>query len=338
MGKLSYSCPKMPTIVKWPNGYQCRVRLAGHPQQSAVFDTKAKAAAWGHAVEAKLRDQARGIVRATLQDAIDKYITDVCPGHASGDNEAKRLRALAKVPGLLPVLRNLPDVTAQDLSRFRDARLAVVSVATVRKEMTIIRSVLESARRDWGMIAANPIADVKKPPAPPDRKRLMLPAERDRIVRELGFEGKVSTMQHQVAVAMLLALETAMRAGEMLGLTWANVHLQAQYVSLPKTKNGDQRDVPLSTRAVELLAAMVGVDKMQVFTLTSASLDVLFRRARDACHIANLHFHDTRATALTSLSKRLDVLELARMVGHRDLKSLMWYYRKTATDIARQLG
>jgi integrase len=329
----------VPTIIKRSGGYQCRVRLAGHPTESAIFDTKARAAAWGHALEAKLRDQARGIVKATLQDAIDKYITDVCPGHASGDNEAKRLRALAKmVPPVLPVLRQLPDVTAQDLSRFRDARLAVVSVATVRKEMTIIRSVLESARRDWGMITANPIADVKKPPAPPDRKRLMLPDECAQIVKACGFDGKVTTTTHQVAVAMLLALETAMRAGEMLGLTWGRVNLQAQYVSLPKTKNGDSRDVPLSTRAVELLQAMQGVDKDAVFTITSASLDALFRKARDVCKLDNLHFHDTRATALTNLSKKLDVLELARMVGHRDLKSLMWYYRKTATDIARQLG
>lgn len=329
----------MPTIIKRSGGYQCRVRLVGHPPESAIFDTKARAAAWGHALEARLRDQAQGIVKATLQDAIDKYITDVCPGHASGDNESKRLRALAKmVPPVLPVLRQLPDVTAQDLSRFRDARLAVVSVATVRKEMTIIRSVLESARRDWGMLTANPIADVKKPPAPPDRKRLMFPAERDQIVKACGFDGKVTTTTHQVAVAMLLALETAMRAGEMLGLTWGRVNLQAQYVSLPKTKNGDQRDVPLSTRAVELLQAMQGVDKDAVFTITSASLDALFRKARDACKLDNLHFHDTRATALTNLSKKLDVLELARMVGHRDLKSLMIYYRPTATTLAAKLG
>jgi len=182
------------------------------------------------------------------------------------------------------------------------------------------------------------IADVKKPPAPPDRKRLMLPAERDKIAAACGFDGTVTTTTHQVAVAMLLALETAMRAGEMLGLTWADVHLQAQYVSLPKTKNGDQRDVPLSTRAVELLTLMVGVDKVSVFTITSASLDALFRKVRDACKIDNLHFHDTRATALTNLSKRLDVLELARMVGHRDLKSLMIYYRPTATTLAAKLG
>jgi len=61
-------------------------------------------------------------------------------------------------------------------------------------------------------------------------------------------------------------------------------------------------------------------------------------RARDRCGIVDLHFHDSRATALTRLSERLDVLELARMVGHRDLKSLMVYYRKTAAQLAYKLG
>jgi integrase len=328
----------MPTIIKRPTGYQCRVRVAGHEPQSQIFDTKPKAAAWGYMVEAKLRDQKRGTVKATLQDAIDKYITDVCPTHKSGLNEIKRLKALSKTVGLLPVLRNLPDVTAADFSAFRDKRLAQVSVATVRKEMGILRSVLESARRDWGMIQANPISDVKRPPAPPNRNRLFVGDELAIITEQLGFVDKVETLQHQVAVALLLALETAMRAGEMLGLEWGRVNLEAQYVSLPKTKNGDQRDVPLSTKAVQLLNLMKPLDSKTVFTITSASLDALFRKARDNCGIVDLHFHDSRATALTNLSAKLEVLELARMVGHRDIKSLMIYYRPTATTLARKLG
>lgn len=333
---LSPNCPSMPTVLKRPTGWQAKIRIAGHAPQSQMFDTKARALAWGHAEEARLRDQGKGIVRATLQDAIDKYISDVCPTHKSGDNEAKRLKALSGKTGLLPVQRALPDVTAADLTRFRDTRLDQVSVATVLKEISILRSVLESARRDWCMIKINPLNDVKLPPSPPDRKRLMLDAERDKILLALNYNGKVETLQHQVAVSMLLALETSMRAGEIIGLTWDRVH--EKYVSLEVTKNGDHRDVPLSSRAVELLQSMRGVDPVKVFTVTPASLDALFRKARDKCKIENLHFHDTRATALTNLATRLDVLELARMVGHRDLKSLMIYYRKTATDIASKLG
>jgi integrase len=328
----------MPTIVKRAGGYQAKVRLTGHAPQSQVFDTKAKAAAWGHAVEAKLREEKSGTVKATLQEAIDKYITDVCPSHKGGYNEEKRLKALAKVPGLLPTLKQVREVTSQDLSQFRDKRLEEVSVATVRKEMTIIRSVLESARRDWGMLTVNPISDVKRPPAPPNRKRLMSDEERDKLLVELGYEGEVKNLTHQVAVSMLLGLETAMRAGEMLGLEWRRVHLAKRYVTLPKTKNGDQRDVPLSKKAVSLLESMQGIDEGNVFTLTSPSLDALFRKAKGKAKIEDLHFHDTRANAITSMAAKLDIHDLARAIGHRDLNSLLIYYRKSASDIASRLG
>jgi integrase len=217
-------------------------------------------------------------------------------------------------------------------------RLGEVAVATVRKELTILRSVFESARRDWGMVQVNPLADVKKPPAPPNRNRLFVGDEAQRIVDALGYAGEVATLQHQVAVALLLAFETAMRSGEIIGLEWGRVHLDAQYVTLPETKNGDQRDVPLSKRAVELLGQMQGIDPVQVFTVTPESRDALFRKARIKCQIEDLHFHDSRANAIVALSKKLDIHDLARMVGHRDIRSLSIYYRPTATTIAGKLG
>jgi len=294
--------------------------------------------AWGYKREEELRNQVKGVIKASFQDAIDKYISDVCPTHKSGENERKRLLALSKIPGLLPVLRPITDVTAVDLSRFRDTRLADVSIATVRKEMTIIRSVLESARRDWGMIAVNPISDVKRPPAPPDRKRLFTTSETKQILTALGYDGSVTTLQHQVAVALLLAFETGMRAGEMLGLTWSVVNIDGKFVQLIDTKNSDDREVSLSPKAIDLLEKMRGIDEHRVFTLTSASLDALFRKAKARPpKIENLHFHDSRANAITSLSKILDVRQLAKMIGHRDLNNLLIYYRESATDIANQL-
>ena len=328
----------MPTPTKRSNGsWQVKIRLAGFPAESQTFDTKARASAWGHAREAELKAQGTNRTKASFQDAIDRYIEKVCPEHKSGDNEAKRLKALVRAPGLLPVLKPISEVTAVDLSRFRDIRLEQVSVATVRKEMTIVRSVLESARRDWGMIVVNPITDVKRPPAPPDRKRLFTEDETKKILAALKYEGDVVTMQHQVAIALLLGLETGMRAGEMVGMTWRVVNLRHKYVTLPKTKNGDERDVPLSAKAIELVGKLKGLSKTHVFTISSASLDALFRNAKKLCKIEDLHFHDSRANAITMLAGKLDILDLARMIGHRDIDNLMIYYRKSATDIANQL-
>ena len=63
----------------------------------------------------------------------------------------------------------------------------------------------------------------------------------------------------------------------------------------------------------------------------------MFRRARDTAMIENLHFHDSRAEAIWRLSKKLDVLELARVIGHRDIKSLLIYYQVDADELADRL-
>lgn len=134
-----------------------------------------------------------------------------------------------------------------------------------------------------------------------------------------------------------------MRCGEILGLTWDHVNLAERYVTLPKTKNGDSRQVPLSSKAAAILEQCLAERATErPFTVGAATLDVLFRRARDAAvkdcpSCATVRFHDARSEAITRLSRKLDVLELARVVGHRNLSSLLFYYSKSATDIAKKL-
>lgn len=139
-------------------------------------------------------------------------------------------------------------------------------------------------------------------------------------------------------IAFLFAIETAMRAGEIKALTWDRVFIDQKYLSLLETKNGTKRNVPLSKRAVELLGYMSGLDERHVFTVNGASFDTLWRKLRDRCEIENLHFHDSRHEACTRLARKLDVLDLTRMIGHKDLKSLMIYYNATATEIADRLN
>ena len=144
----------------------------------------------------------------------------------------------------------------------------------------------------------------------------------------------VTTKSGAAAIAFLFAIETAMRAGEICGLTAPDI--TGRVAHLPQTKNGRKRDVPLSRRALELLAYLP-VDSATVFGITSASLDALFRKTRDRASIENLTFHDSRHEAITRLAKKLNVLDLARMVGHTDLNELQTYYNESAADIAEKL-
>ncbi len=234
---------------------------------------------------------------------------------------------------------DLARVTTEALGKWRDQRLREVQAASVLRDITLLASVFETARREWKLIAVNPIRDLRKPPNPPPRDRLPSEEEIERICLALGYDSAlpVQNKSQQIAVAFLLATETAMRAGELLSLSWDQVQLGRRIARLEKTKNGDKRDVPLSRRAVELFESLRRIDPHHCFTVDPATRDALFRRARRDAGIENLHFHDSRALALTRLSKKLDVLELARTVGHRDPKSLMVYYRESAEEIAKKL-
>ena len=70
------------------------------------------------------------------------------------------------------------------------------------------------------------------------------------------------------------------------------------------------------------------------FGLSAAVLDATFRKMREDAGIEGLHFHDSRHTACTRLSRKLDALQLARMLGIKDLRILLDYFNEPAEDIA----
>lgn len=273
------------------------------------------------------------ITGKTMGDAFTRYMAEVSPTKQGQRWEVVRLTALQSDPlSAVPLLK----LSAVHLAQWRDRRLLQVSPATVNRELNLLSAVLTRARLEWRWIAANPIGDIRRPTNPPPRDRRISPDEVQKMVQALGFDGRtVRGKQHELAVAFLLALETALRKGELLGLEWSRVGERS--LKLDETKNGDRREVPLSSRARELLALLPRVGE-RCFSLSLESADTLFRRACRKAGIVGLHFHDTRHEAITRLATKLTVLELARMVGHRDLKSLMIYYNATPAELADKLG
>lgn len=313
-------------------------------RRGKTHDSKAAAAAWALRMEAELQPSG-GPAQITLATACTRYRDEVAPLHKGERWECVRLRMLSRDPVAGELVS---DLTAAKLADWRDRRLKKVAPASVLRELKLLHSVLESCRRDWGLITVNPLADVRKPTAPAPRRRRVPVEVVDAMLAGLGYQpGTRARLASQwVAVAMLLALETAMRSGELLALTWADV--AARSVTLPKTKNGDRRQVPLSTPARVLLDLLgPGEAGDAVVGVKAGSRDALWRKGKAraaklspqlAEALADLHFHDLRAEAIWRLSKRLDVLELARMIGHRDLKSLMIYYAASADELAAKLG
>ncbi|HAL22836.1 MAG TPA: site-specific integrase [Stenotrophomonas sp.] len=320
----------MASIQRRGTSWRAEIYKDGR-RESNTLPTKAQAVKWALMREAELTG-AR-LPENTVKDALRRYANEVAPKHKGVKWELARLGLIERDP---IALVRLPALRPIHLAEWRERRLTQVSGASVRREMNLLQSVFKSCRKDWGWLDSDPIKDVDRPQAPASRKRRVPQEEIDRLTLALGYDGGApETAQHRVALCFLFALETAMRAGEILGMKWSDV--AAKSVTLPKTKNGDVRRVPMSARAREIIG-LLPQDADSVFNLDPGTRDTLFRRARDAAQIENLHFHDSRAEAIWRLSKKLDVMELARVIGHRDLKSLLIYYQTDADELADRLG
>lgn len=161
--------------------------------------------------------------------------------------------------------------------------------------------------------------------------------EIDSLLYTLGYDGNTpSTITSRVGAAFAFAIETGMRAGEIAGLTWDRVYLEERYLKTFGKTQAARRDVPLSPKAIAILNSLDKSEEL-VFQLKTGQIDALFRKARDKALIKDLHFHDSRAEAVTRLASKLNINALAMAIGHKDLRMLTIYYRESASDIAKKL-
>lgn len=330
----------MATYRKRGKSVQVQVRMMG-VEDTASFPSVAMAKEWARDREAEIVAGARGLIVTgkTIAMMFDKYIEDVAPKRKASREETLRLTAWKR--DWAAAHKPIDKVSSDDIAQFRDWRESKVTGESVRREMTLLSTVFEIARTEWKWVRVNPVRGVKKPKGSKHRTRLVTPGEYKALLRASGYRpGRRPKNKTQlVFAAWCLALRTAARAGELVNLQWRHVDLKKRTAHLLDTKNGTDRTIPLFPRAIRIISTLrphdVSLAGERVFAdINSETLDALFRKVRDRIAIEDLHFHDSRHTATTMFARFLDVLELARVTGHRDLNSLLIYYNESAESIA----
>ncbi len=328
----------MATIRKRGESWRVEIAKKGI-RKSATFSTKTEATKWALFIESQIdAGEYSPVPKMTFAELIDKYVEEVTPSKGGARSEALRLNRIAKTP-LGAVL--LEELSKADFEKWQEKRLTEVSVLSVLRERVSLSAVVTQAIK-WEYLKNNLLSLVEKPKEPPPRTRRYSQEEIDRLLFVSGFDfGKPSeTMISRVGASVLFAIETAMRAGEICNLKWEDVNFEKSTAFLPKTKNGFARTIPLSSMAVEILKHLEGVKNEgnpTVFQVKSGSHDAIFRKMKELAGLADedLHFHDTRREALSRLAKKVDVMTLAKISGHRDIKILLnTYYAPDMSDVA----
>lgn len=328
----------MASIQKSPDGtYRVFVCVKGQ-RDSATKRTHREAKAWGANREAELLEIAQSSPGdlVTLGEMLARYSQEVSTTKRGARWEQLRLALFAREPHL-PIAARISTITPEQIAAWRDVRTKRVAASTVIRELGLLSSAFEHARREWRLVQSNPVKDVRKPRAPDHREVVISRAQIRTMLRAMGHRstGRITEVRQSVAVAFLLALRTGMRAGEICGLTWERV--KSDHCELPVTKTVP-RDVPLVPQALRLIERMRGWDDASVFGLTPATLDAMFRKYRNRAGLDGFTFHDSRHTAATRLATQVDVLTLCKIFGWKNTGQALTYFNPTASDIAKRLA
>jgi integrase len=261
---------------------------------------------------------------------LDKYLEEVSPTKRGEAWERKRISVLK---GYEIAKVRLSDLDGTHVAKWRDKRLQDVSGASVLRDWNLLSHACTVAIQEWKWLRTNPFREVKRPKESAPRQRVFTADEIERICFALGVDDKAieapKIISQRVALAFLFALETGCRAGEICSLGKEQIY--PNHIHLTRTKSGDDRKVPLSQKAREILTLLP-----DGFGLESSQLDALFRKAKKRAGCEEAHFHDSRRTALTNLAKVFtNPLDLARVSGHKDLSMLIRvYYAPSVDDLA----
>jgi integrase len=330
----------MATIRKLRGRWQAQVRRRGMKPRAKSFDSKADAEKWARDLETQVdrfgtAPDTKILEVTTLGQLLERYQQEVSPQKRGSVQEIQRIDVLQRHD---IAHRTLMGLSQQDMALFRDERLRSVAPSTAVRELAILSHVLEVAIRDWGMpLAKNVVKLVRRPVIRNERSRRLTGDEEQRLLDSCEG-GKITFFK----TLLILAIETGMRRGEILGLQWSDISHNRRVITLTMTKNGSGREVPMSHRAFDALTewkTRAEDDQPMVFPMKAGSLEQVWRRLLIRAEITGLRFHDLRHEAVSRLFERgLNVIEVSSISGHRELRMLKRYTHLSADDLVSRLG
>ena len=330
----------MATIRKRNDRWQAQVRRKGSPTLTRSFQTKADAQTWARKVEAEA--DRRGLPAGikvlddlTVGDILTRYRDTITPTKRGAVREGMAVRTLLKHTLAKEPLSAL---TVAKVAAYRDLRLRTIKPASINRELALYRHAFEVARKVWDIpLPENPFSLVAKPKVSDARSR-RLEAGEWAVLRGACLRSK----NPHVLAMIELGLETAMRRSEVLRLRWRDIDWTKRTLHIGKAKNGHPRTIPLTPRAIAILAEHKpeGVSETApAFPTTEDAVKMAWRRIMGRARLVDFRYHDLRHEAVSRFFELgLSMPEVALISGHRDTKMLMRYTHLRPEAVAEKLA
>jgi len=327
----------MASIRKRGDRWQVRIQLSGHPEVSKTFPNKKDALLWAKTTEADIE---RGVWLSakqpdmSIEKALAKYSIEVTPGKKGASRELNRIKHLMSYK---IAAKNLCSVRASDVATFRDYLLSKgYAPATVKKFLEVLSSLFNTAISEWGYESLNnPVSRVKKPIIRNGRTRRLNIDEQGALLDAASLH-----KGGWLRPVIILAIETAMRRGEIAALRVEDIDLEKRIAFLHETKNGESRMVPLSSRAIQAIQTLAfGKISGKLIGVNADAITAAFHTATKRAGLSNIRLHDMRHEGVSRLfGKGLNPLEVAAISGHKTLSMVQRYTHLKAVDLVKKLN
>lgn len=308
--------------------------MASH-YASKSFHTKGQANKWARATEIQIQngefESSNALANAPkLKDVIGDYQRKFTSHKKSAVNERYAFNILLKHK---IVEKPIADITPREIKALRDSMLKdYENTGSVRRYLSTLRHVFTKALKEWELISSNPFDSVELPKAGGARTRRLVDNE-----FELLASQALKHRNSEIYSILVLAVETAMRQGEILKLRWSDLDTMGRVIIARDTKNGETRGIPLSSIAFDVIQALPRVDET-LFHYTVDGFKTSWSKLLKKTGIEGLNFHDLRHEATSRLfEKGLDTMEVAAITGHKDLKMLSRYTHLKAYKLVNKL-
>jgi len=256
-----------------------------------------------------------------LRDFIDEYLARIKGTLRSYPDQARCGSIWKKALGD----RTLRQVVVGDVQRYVARRLTEVRPASVNREIAFLKRVFNVAIDDE-LIESNPVRKVKLLKENNARVRYLTDDEETKLRAEIGEE-----RWHVVA----LALNTGLRRAELFNLQWEHVDFNTNVLTIPRTKAGRARRLPMNSQVRNFLRALPSRLKSQwVFPSASGETPVdsqnfmnrVFTPAIKRAGIQHFRWHDLRHTFASRLvMKGVDIRTTQELLGHADIRMTLRY-------------
>ncbi len=294
-------------------------------RQERRYDSSWDRAAAQAALAARLLGLGEAKKRAaapmTLGEAVERYLK----AKARKKSVAQDALHLGQLKAALGERTPLVEVTAARVAAWKADRLAAVNprtgepyaAATINRPLAALRHLLRLAHEEWGAIPSMPRIRLEREPE--GRIRWLEPDEEARLLAACR-----ASRSPQLADIVTVALETGLRRGELLGLTWDRVDLSRGVIRLEVTKSGRRREVPMRQAVYDVLAAMSEPREGRVWR--QRRVRTAFESAVAAARLDDFRFHDCRHHFASWFVMRGGSLQaLKELLGHADLKMTLRY-------------